>query len=82
MADGQRSRRLDRDQEQRISLVLGIHASLRSVFENPANVRGFPRMKNENAFFDGRSPLDVMSQGGMISLYETYRRLEELRLAA
>ncbi len=35
-------------------------------------------MKNENLFFDGRTPLEVMAQGGMISLYETYRRIEEI----
>lgn len=70
--------RLDQDQQQRLGLVLGIHAALRTIFDNPANVRGFPRFKNENPFFEGRSPLEIMSQGDMISLYETYRRIEQL----
>ena len=70
---------LDADQMQRISLVLNIHAALRLVFDNPENVYGFPKMDNHNAFFNGRAPLDIMAQGDMISLYETFRRIDGLR---
>jgi hypothetical protein len=70
---------LDSDQMQRISLVLNIHAALRLVFDNPENVYGFPSMKNHNEFFNGRAPLDIMAQGDMISLYETFRRIDVLR---
>lgn len=70
---------LDPDQMQRISFVLNMHAALRLVFDNPQNVYGFPAMVNDNEFFNGRSPLDVMSQGDMISLYETFRRIDALR---
>lgn len=73
--------RLDRDQQQRIVLVLGIHASLRTVFSNRENVKGFTGFKNDNSFFAGRSPLEVMAQGDMISLYETFKRIQHLRLA-
>ncbi|MGV8842392.1 MAG: antitoxin Xre-like helix-turn-helix domain-containing protein [Pseudomonas sp.] len=70
---------LDSDQMQRISFVLNIHAALRLVFDNPENVYGFPAMANENEFFNGRTPLEIMSQGDMISLYETFRRIDVLR---
>jgi hypothetical protein len=70
---------LDADQMQRISFVLNIHASLRLIFDNPENVYGFPSMANDNEFFNGRSPLEIMSQGDMISLYETFRRIDVLR---
>lgn len=70
---------LDSDQMQRISFVLNIHAALRMVFDNPENVYGFVTMANDNHFFNGRTPLEVMSQGDMISLYETYRRIDVLR---
>ena len=70
---------LDADQMQRISFVLNIHAALRMVFDNPENVYGFPSMANHNEFFNGRSPLDIMAQGDMISLYETFRRIDVLR---
>ncbi|MBK5003490.1 antitoxin Xre-like helix-turn-helix domain-containing protein [Pseudomonas sp. S32] len=79
IATGQR---LDQDQQQRIGLVLGIHASLRTVFSNQENVKGFPGFKNDNPFFAGRSPLEIMAQGDMISLYETYKRIEHLKLAS
>ena len=70
---------LDTDQMQRISFVLNIHGALRLVFDNPENVYGFPAMKNDNDFFNGRTPLDIMAQGDMISLYETFRRIDVLR---
>lgn len=70
---------LDADQMQRISFVLNIHAALRLVFDNPDNVYGFPSMANDNEFFNGRSPLEIMAQGDMISLYETFRRIDVLR---
>jgi hypothetical protein len=70
---------LDPDQMQRISFVLNIHAALRLVFDNPENVYGFPSMANHNEFFNGRSPLEIMAQGDMISLYETFRRIDVLR---
>jgi hypothetical protein len=70
---------LDSDQMQRISFILNIHAALRLVFDNPENVYGFPTMANENEFFNGRTPLEIMSQGDMISLYETFRRIDVLR---
>lgn len=70
---------LDQDQMHRISFVLNIHAALRTIFDNPDNVYGFASMENHNAFFNGRSPLDIMAQGDMISLYETFRRIDSLR---
>ncbi|WP_413043632.1 hypothetical protein [Pseudomonas sp. YJ42] len=70
---------LDPDQMQRISFVLNIHAALRLVFDNPENVYGFPAMANHNEFFNGRSPLEIMAQGDMISLYESFRRIDSLR---
>lgn len=70
---------LDADQMQRISFVLNIHAALRLVFDNPENVYGFVSMNNDNEFFNGRSPLEIMAQGDMISLYETFRRIDVLR---
>lgn len=70
---------LDVDQQQRIGLILGIHACLRTIFTNQANVTSFPRLPNDNAFFDGRSPLDVMTKGDLISLYETYKRIDQLK---
>lgn len=68
----------DEDVIQRISLVLNIHSLLRQIFDNPKNVYGFASMKNDNGFFNGRAPLDVMVQGDLASLYETLKHVEAL----
>ncbi|MFA5677984.1 MAG: antitoxin Xre-like helix-turn-helix domain-containing protein [Pseudomonas sp.] len=70
---------LDDDQLDRVSFVLNIHAALRTIFDNPENVQGFVNMKNDNPFFNGRAPLEVMADGGFINLYETARRIDALR---
>ena len=70
---------LDPDQLQRVSFILNIHAALRLIFDNPENLYGFVTMANHNEFFNGRSPLEVMAQGDMISLYESFRRIDSLR---
>jgi len=71
---------MDSDQMQLISFVLNIHAALRVIFDNPKNFYGFVSMSNSNEFFNGRTPLEIMVQGDMISLYETYRRIDSLLL--
>ncbi len=70
------------DAMQRISLVLNIHRVLRLIFDNPDNVYGFIRMKNDNEFFNGRAPIEVMAQGDIVSLYETFKRIESLCTAS
>lgn len=69
---------LDIDVIQRVSLILNIHSALRLIFDNPDNVYGFVGMKNDNEFFNGRAPLEIMAQGDFVSLYETFNRIESL----
>lgn len=71
--------KLDSDQLTRISYVLNIHAALRMLFENPDNVYGFISMENHNPYFNGRSPLEVISRGDFAALYETFKRIDSLR---
>lgn len=70
---------LDSDQISRASIILNCHAALKTVFDNPENVYGFVNMKNHNPFFNGKSPLEIMSSGQFVSLYETYKRIDALR---
>ena len=70
--------KLDGEQAERISMVLNIHAAMRTLFENPANVYGFMARPKVNPFFDGRAPLDVIAQGSMEDFVETYRRITSL----
>lgn len=70
---------LGRDQLERLSYLVNIHAHLRTIFDNPENVYGFMSMKNDNPFFDGAAPLDIISSGSFASLYETAKRIDALR---
>ncbi|WP_100644050.1 antitoxin Xre-like helix-turn-helix domain-containing protein [Alteromonas facilis] len=72
--------RLSRDQADRASYVLNIHASLRTVFENPKNIYGFVNMENHNPFFNGRTPLSLMVEGSMANLYEVFKRINALEM--
>jgi hypothetical protein len=67
---------LDRDQLERASIVLNCHASLRLAFDNPENVYGFMGLENQNDFFNGRKPLEIMAQGDLMSILETYKRID------
>ncbi|MGL4317352.1 MAG: antitoxin Xre-like helix-turn-helix domain-containing protein [Pseudomonas sp.] len=69
---------LDSDQLERASIVLNCHAALWLVFDNPENVYGFPSMENHNDFFNGRTPLKIMAQGDLMSLFETYKCINAL----
>ena len=71
--------RLSGDQVERISYILNIHAALRIVFDNPENVYGFMSMPNNNSYFNGRTPLTVISTGNFGALYETFKRVDALR---
>jgi hypothetical protein len=68
--------KLNDDQFERISCLLNIHQSLRTVFSNPANVSGFMRLENNNDYFAGRSPLEVISSGRFGDLYEVAKRID------
>ncbi|QCF25984.1 MbcA/ParS/Xre antitoxin family protein [Hydrocarboniclastica marina] len=70
---------LNQDQLERLSYLLNIHGSLRIIFENPDNVYGFMSMPNDNPFFNGKSPLSLISTGSFAALYETFKRIDALR---
>ena len=71
--------RLNDDQLERLSYLVNIHAHLRMIFENPENQYGFMSMKNNNPYFNGRSPLEVIATGSFAALYETHKRIDALR---
>mgnify|MGYP003655824109 CR=1 FL=1 len=63
-----------------IQKILGIssYALDRVTAGNAANVYGFMRRPNDNDFFNGRAPLDVIAEGRLQDLVETHRRIESL----
>ncbi|WP_283131111.1 MbcA/ParS/Xre antitoxin family protein [Enterovibrio norvegicus] len=70
---------LTKDQLERVSYLLNIHSALRIVFDNQENVQGFMNMINHNAYFEGRTPIDVIKQGRVADLYEVASRIDALR---
>lgn len=78
LTEDQMQSALSKDQLSHISLILDIHATLRSVFSNPANQYGFMRMRNNNSFFNGRTPMEIIGSGELKDLYETWHRIKSL----
>lgn len=78
LTEDQMQSALSKDQLSHISLILDIHATLRSVFSNPANQHGFMRMRNNNSFFNGRTPMKIIGSGELKDLYETWHRIKSL----
>ncbi len=73
------SARVSQDLLERVSYLLNIHSSLRILFENDENVYGFVRMPNSNYYFNGATPMDIMSKGAVGSLYEVHNQINTLR---
>lgn len=73
------SARVSPDLLERLSYILNMHQALRIVFENPENVYGFVRMPNSNPYFNGKSPMEIMSTGRVAHLYEVARRVDAMR---
>lgn len=73
--------KLGRDQFDRVSYILNIHQALKLLFSNEENAYGFVNMPNNNPYFNGKTPMEIMSSGSMASLYEVYRRIDSLRSA-
>ena len=73
------SARVNQDLLERLSYLLNIHQALRTLFGNKENVYGFVRMANHNAFFNGATPMSIMGNGRVASLYEVHRQLDSLR---
>lgn len=71
--------KLSDDQLERVNYLLNIHQSLRMVFSNPANISGFMGSVNNNDFFAGRVPLNIISSGRFGDLYEVAQRLSSLQ---
>jgi hypothetical protein len=71
--------KLSDDQLERISYLLHIHQTLRLVFSNPVNVSVFMSSVNDNDFFAGRTPLEIIGSGNFVDLHEVARRIASLQ---
>ena len=63
----------------RLSLVLGIYKALHVLYPDDEFADGWVRMRNTNRLFGDRSPLEVMVQGDVGTLYAVRRLLDGRR---
>ncbi|KOO57548.1 hypothetical protein WH43_13605 [Rheinheimera sp. KL1] len=70
---------LNPEQFERVSHLLNIHQTLRTTFSTPANLSGFMGMTNENAPFDGRTPLAMIASGELADLREVAQHIDTFK---
>lgn len=63
----------------RLSLILGIYKALHILYPDAAFADGWMKMRNQNALFGGRTPVDHALRGGTIGLYDVRRLLDARR---
>lgn len=69
--------RLSRDQQTRLSYFLNIYQLIRTMFNNQTNVDNFISLKNHNGMFKGRHPIDLLLEGCIENIRDTYRHIGE-----
>ncbi|MHA1547862.1 MAG: antitoxin Xre-like helix-turn-helix domain-containing protein, partial [Alphaproteobacteria bacterium] len=78
MKDGNFKGRLDQDKVTRASLMIGIFKGLRLLFNGPLTY-GWPKTPNAGSGFDGRTPVQVMCQGGIPAMTQVRLHIDALR---
>lgn len=76
MKDGTFAGRLNQDQLMRASLLIGLFKGLRLLFNGPLTY-GWPKRPNEG--FGGRTPVDMMIEGGIPEMMRMRRHIDGLR---
>jgi hypothetical protein len=69
--------RISRDGQARLSILMGIHKALRTIFRE--STRAYAWIKTPNAAFQGRSALEVMLGGEMADLMRVRRYVDAER---
>lgn len=66
------------EHQERLSHILNIHFSLKTMFSNSENVYGFMTMENNNPYFNGNTPLSLIEKGDLAALNEVSLRLNNI----
>ena len=69
---------LNTEQLQRISYLTNIHQRLKEVFSNSDNLYGFMNMKNNNSYFNGRTPLSIIATGKVDDFSDVFKRIDSM----
>lgn len=76
---GDESEELSSEQLQRISYIVNIHQSLKVIFSSEENAYGFMNMKNNNPYFNNKTPISLISNGSIDTLHEASKRINAMR---
>lgn len=69
---------LDQDKVTRASLLIGLFKGLRLLFNGPLTY-GWPRTVNTGPGFNGKSPVQIMSEGGIPAMMKVRQHIDALR---
>lgn len=69
---------LDQDKVTRASLIIGLFKGLRLLFNGPLT-HGWPKTPNTGPGFNGRSPIQVMCDGGIPAMMKVRQHIDALR---
>ncbi|MCY4167943.1 MAG: hypothetical protein OXE82_06645 [Rhodobacter sp.] len=69
---------LDQDKVTRASLLIGLFKGLRLLFNGPLTY-GWPKTANTGPGFNGRSPVQVMCDGGIPAMMKVRQHIDALR---
>lgn len=69
---------LDQDKVTRASLIIGLFKGLRLLFNGPLT-HGWPKTPNTGPSFNGRSPVQVMCDGGIPAMMKVRQHIDALR---
>ena len=72
--------RFSREQQERVSYILNIHAGLGAVFSNPENIYGFMNISNHNSPFNGAKPIDYLITGENAEFEAVIRAIDSLAM--
>ena len=69
---------LDQDKVTRASLLIGLFKGLRLLFNGPLT-NGWPKTANTGPGFNGKSPVQIMCEGGIPAMIQVRQHIDALR---
>ena len=70
--------KLDQDKITRASLLIGLFKGLRLLFNGPLTF-GWPKTANTGSGFDGKTPVQIMCEGGIPAMMKMRQHIDALR---
>lgn len=67
---------LSREQQMRLSYILNIYECIQIIFNNQTNIDNFMSLQNHNKPFNGRKPIDLLTDGNIENFKDIYYYLE------